>query len=170
MNDGRRKGFTLVETLAGSVILAGAVAAVCMLNTRSISRVRLNQEYEQAWQILDQQLTYLSRMGIDEFLAMNETDGECLQYQDDSGEAKYFWHAEVEQQLDDNLYELTITIRWIYRNKAREISAATMFNGSGTPMVEEGLGVKNHRRRTPEEVPPKKNHRGGTPEQVRGLI
>jgi len=136
MNNRRRKGFTLVESLAGSVILAGAVATVCTLNTRSISRVRLNQEYEQAWQILDQQLAYLGHTGIDNFLEMNETDGECLQYRDEEDETKYFWHAEVEQKLDDNLYEVCITIRWIYRNKAREISASTMLNGSGMPTVE----------------------------------
>ncbi|MHC4485650.1 MAG: type IV pilus modification PilV family protein [Planctomycetota bacterium] len=64
------RGFTLVETVAASAILCGAVLTVGAISTRSLSGTRLNRRYEMATALIDKQLSLIDYVGIDEFIEL----------------------------------------------------------------------------------------------------
>ena len=121
-------GFTLVEALVASVILAAAVLVLCSLSTRCLSRVSLNQEYERAWQLLDQQLMVIKSVGLDEFIAEDITEGEVQTGPDQQDRSKYYWKIDLASEPLDQLYRVTLTIRWLIHNRWHEISAQTLLN------------------------------------------
>ena len=120
----KRKAFTLIEALAASTILAGAMIAVSALSSRCLSRARLNRQYDLAWQLLDRQFTLIDYMGIDKFLEQGITSGKIEQPQ-----GEYYWNVNVSSEYLDNLYEITLTIRWLDGKKIHSVYASTRFNG-----------------------------------------
>lgn len=123
----RRCGFTLIEVLTASVILAIAVTTICSLSARSLSQTRRNLDLEQAWQMMDRQFTLIEQMGIKVFIERGVSKGEIEASIDEkTGQAKYYWQANVETSLTyENLYEITLTIAW---DKNKSITASTMLN------------------------------------------
>ncbi len=64
-----RKGFSLIEAIIAAVILSFAVMALSGICTRSLTSVRTNRDYEQAWEVLDRQLetiTYIKSQQSEE--------------------------------------------------------------------------------------------------------
>jgi len=125
-----RKAFTLAETIVASVILCAAVVTICAITARGLSAVKLNKQYELAWQLLDRQLTLIDYTGIESFIELGETEGEFEEI-----EPKYRWRVETTAEDYDNLYRVSITISWQDRNHVRSIAAETMFNGLGSAVV-----------------------------------
>lgn len=120
-----RKGFSLIEAIIAAVILSFAVMVLCGICTRSLTSVRMNLDYEQAWEILDRQLEAISYIGIDDFLEEGETKGDFK-----GPELTYHWDVETKLTNIDDLYEVKIMVSWKRANKNRAISAATMLVGS----------------------------------------
>lgn len=122
-----RTGFTLIEALTASVILAIAVMIVSSLSARSLSQTRRSLDVEQAWQMMDRQFLLIEQMGIEAFIKKGQAEGEIeASIDQETGEAKYYWQAEVSTNLTYlNLYELTLTISW---GQEKSITASTMFN------------------------------------------
>ena len=121
-------GFTLLEALAASVILALTVASICALSMRSLSQVTLNRQYEKAWQIIDQQFCLLEDIGIMAFLAEGNMAGPVSDELNQGGRTKYFWQAELNDEDMDNLYLVKFTISWQYKKKMESVCAVTMLN------------------------------------------
>jgi len=119
-------GFTLVETILASVILCGAVLALGAISTRCLSETRLNRQYEVAAALLDRQLTMIDYVGIEEFTELGQMEGELEEF-----EPGYYWRVVTEPQGIDNLYQVSITVRWVERNRQHSISVDTMLNGKG---------------------------------------
>ena len=128
-----RNGFTLIEALVACVVLSAAVVTISGISTRCLNQTRLNMEYEQAWQALDQQLKIIDMMGIEEFIRQGVTEGDI----EDEGEgdnqdqSRYHWDVQTEREEIDNLYRVKLTIRWNSDNKVRSVSAMTLLNGRG---------------------------------------
>ena len=116
----RNSGFTLVEALAASIILALVVAAVSGLGGKSIAQARKSSQYQQAWQMLDRQMTMIAILGVQNFLIQGETSGELPAPV--GSDVTYYWQAEMTDLDMDDLYDLTLMISW--GNKS--ISASTM--------------------------------------------
>ncbi|MCF7958995.1 MAG: prepilin-type N-terminal cleavage/methylation domain-containing protein, partial [Phycisphaerae bacterium] len=72
----RPSGFTLIEVLTASVILAIAVTTICSLSARSLSQTRRSLDLEQAWQMMDRQFTLIEQMGIKDFIERGVSEGE----------------------------------------------------------------------------------------------
>ncbi|MEA3227287.1 MAG: prepilin-type N-terminal cleavage/methylation domain-containing protein, partial [Planctomycetota bacterium] len=70
------KGFTLVEVIAASVILCGAVMLVGTIGTQAMTGTRLNRRYETAISLIDKQLSLIDYVGIDSFIESGEVEGE----------------------------------------------------------------------------------------------
>ena len=106
MNSCKRKakGFSLVEMIAASVILSGGVVAICALNTSSFTSVRANRQRENAWAVLDRQLTIIDYMGLDEFMNLRQFTGQIGPTEQDS--TLYNWSTEFSEGMNDNLYRL----------------------------------------------------------------
>ena len=124
------KAFTLIEALAASTILAGAMVAVSALSSRCLSRARLNRQHDLAWQLLDRQLTLIDYMGIDKFLEQGITNGKIERPQ-----GEYYWDVEVTSEYLDNLYEITLTIRWLDGKKNHSVCGSTRFNGQVSSLL-----------------------------------
>lgn len=124
----RRKGFTLVEVIASSIILCGAVMIVGAIGTQALTGTHLNRRYETAASLADKQLSLIDYIGIDSIVKMGQMEGEY----DDAGYV-YYWKIDTEYQNIDSLYLVTLTISWVDRSRPYSISINTMLEGQTTP-------------------------------------
>ncbi len=124
-NRKNKKGFTLVEVIAASVILCAVVMIAGAIGTHSLVGTRLNRRYEMAASLADRQLSLIEYAGIDSIVEMGTLDG-------DSEELGYLYHWEVvtEYQEIDNLYLVTITVGWVEANRPYTLTVDTMFDGT----------------------------------------
>jgi hypothetical protein len=120
----KTKGFTLVEVIASSIILCGAVMVVGAISTQALTGTHLNRRYEMAVSLADKQLGLIDYIGIDSIVKMGQLDGEY----EDAGYT-YYWKISTEYQEVDSLYLVTLTVSWVDRNRPYSISVDTMLNG-----------------------------------------
>lgn len=119
-----KKGFTLVEVVASSIILCGAVMVVGAISTQALTGTHLNRRYEMAASIADKQLSLIDYIGIDSIVEMGQAEGDY----EESG-YEYHWKIETEYQEIDSLYLVRLTVSWVDRNRPYSISVETMLNG-----------------------------------------
>jgi prepilin-type N-terminal cleavage/methylation domain-containing protein len=131
----KAKGFTLVEVIAASVILCGAVMLVGRIGMQAMTGTKLNRRYEMAASLIDKQLSLLDYLGIDAFLELGESEGQS----DDLGYT-FLWEVQTEYQEIDSLYAVKITVRWAEGRRPYSITVDTMFDGI-IPMDEEAGGT-----------------------------
>lgn len=124
-------GFTLLEALVASVMLAGALVTLCGINTRCLSQTRLNRAYDEAWQVLDRQMTLIEHSGIDVFIDADVAKGEIEQFG-----RQYYWQAEVSALEIGNLYRVTLRVSWLSGGSKHHVQATTEFNGKRTMVSE----------------------------------
>lgn len=127
--DTRRSGFNLIETLVASVILSGTVLTLGAISSRGLTSTRLNRHHEVAASVLDKQLTLIDAMGIDTFIDQGVSEGVI-----DELEPGYTWAVSAEYEGIDNVYLMTVTVRWMEGNRPHEVSAQTRLNGVSTVM------------------------------------
>jgi len=127
----KKKGFTLVEALLASIILAAAAIAISAISVRCLSRTSFNQEYEQAWAAMDRQLVSIETAGIDQFIEQGIMEG-YVQGANEEESGKYRWQAEVENEAIGKLYRIKMTITWQEKNHLHQITAETLLNGQET--------------------------------------
>lgn len=123
----RHSGFNLVETIVASVILSGAVLALGAVSSGTLTQTRLNRQYEAAASIIDRQLTLIDAAGIDAFIEQGQTEGVVEEW-----EPGYTWTVRTEYEGIDNVYLVTVTVRWLERNRPRQIAVQTKLNGTST--------------------------------------
>jgi type II secretory pathway pseudopilin PulG len=119
-------GFSLVETLMATLILSGSVLALATISTNALTDTTRNTHYEQAAAVIDQQLSMIDYVGIDQFLKLEQTEGD----NEDFGTA-YHWKVSTEYEGTDNLYIVTIMVTWAERNRPYSVTAQTMLDGTG---------------------------------------
>jgi len=119
-----KKGFTLVEVVASSIILCGAVMVIGAIGTQALTGTHLNRRYEMAASLADKQLSLIDYVGIDSIVEMGQAEGDY----EESG-YEYQWKIETEYQEIDSLYLVRLTVSWVDRNKPYSISVNTMLNG-----------------------------------------
>jgi prepilin-type N-terminal cleavage/methylation domain-containing protein len=124
------KGFSLIEVVVASIILSGAVVALCAVGNKSMTGVKRNRDYEVAWELVDRQLTMIDYIGIEEFIEMGQLDG---QFGNDDGSGPvHYWSVQVEDGDVDNIYDVRLTISWGSKTRPRSLAASTRFNGLGS--------------------------------------
>lgn len=125
LNRKNRKGFTLVEVIAASIILCAVVMIAGAIGTHSLVGTRLNRRYEMAAAMADRQLSLIEFAGVDSIAEMGTLDG-------DSEDLGYLYHWEIatEYQEIDNLYLVTITVGWVEANHPYTLTIDTMFDGT----------------------------------------
>jgi prepilin-type N-terminal cleavage/methylation domain-containing protein len=127
----KTKGFTLVEVIASSIILCGAVMIVGAIGTQALTGTHLNRRYEAATSVADKQLSLIDYIGIDSIVEMGQMEGD----HEESG-YEYHWKIETEYQEIDSLYLVKLTVSWTDRNRPYSISIDTMLDGE--TLSEEG--------------------------------
>jgi prepilin-type N-terminal cleavage/methylation domain-containing protein len=131
-----KSGFTLVEVIAASVILCGAVMIVGSIATRALVGTRLNRRYEMAASLADKQLSMIDYVGIDAVSEMGQMEGD-IELSGDS----YHWTVQTEYQELDNLYLVKATISWVEANRPYRLTVDTMFNGTTIAGETTGVGA-----------------------------
>ena len=121
----RARGFTLVEVIAASVILCGAVMLVGRVGTQAMTGTKLNRRYEMAASVVDRQLTLIDYIGIDAFIEAAEFEGvsEDLGY-------TFQWEVQTEYLEIDSLYSVKIRVVWAEGKRPYSITVQTMFDGT----------------------------------------
>ena len=127
-----KSGFTLIEVLVATLILCGAVLVLGAISTRSLSQTKLNRQYEAAMSLADKQLTMIDYMGVERFVEMGRPEGVF-----EETEPEYRWEVVTESLDSDYLYKVTVTVRWLFRNRPYSVSVDTMINGIGLLIEEE---------------------------------
>ena len=122
-----RKGFSLVEMLVASLLLSAAVVVLCAVGTRSMTGVKMNRQYETAWDLLDRQFTMIDYMGVEEFLELRQMSGQFDV--EGVGQTVYEWEAAVNEGDLDNVYIVSISISWGVAGRGGRVSASTVLNG-----------------------------------------
>ena len=120
----KTKGFTLVEVIASSIILCGAVMIIGAIGAQALTGTHLNRRYEMAASLADKQLSLIDYIGIDSIVEMGQTEGDY----EESG-YEYQWKIETEYQEIDSLYLVRLTVSWVDRKRPYSISVDTMLNG-----------------------------------------
>lgn len=120
----KTNGFTLVEVVASSIILCGAVMIVGAIGTQALTWTHLNRQYEMAVSLADKQLGLIDYIGIDSIVEMGQLEGEY----ENAGNT-YYWKINTEYQEIDSLYLVTLTVSWVDRNRPYSVSVDTMLNG-----------------------------------------
>jgi Tfp pilus assembly protein PilV len=120
-----KPGFNLVETLAASMILSAAVLTLSAISTNALTSTRLHRHYEQAASVIDQQLTLIDQVGIDQFIEAGQMEG-----MNDQFEPGYQWVVATEYMGTDNLYAVKITVTWLEGRRPYRVTAQTMLNGA----------------------------------------
>ena len=120
----RHRGFTLVEVIAASVILSGAVMLVGSISTRAMLGTRLNRRYEMAASLVDKQLSLIDYLGIDTFMESGATEGDSQ----DLG-FPFHWRVDTEYQELDSLYLVRMTVSWVERNRPYRLVVDTLLDG-----------------------------------------
>lgn len=133
MRTRQRQGFTLVEVIAASVILSGAVMLVGSVGTQAMIGTRLNRHYEMAVSLVDRQLRLIDYLGIDAFIEAGEAEGDS----EDFGFPLH-WQVETEEQEIDSLYLVRVTVSWVDRNRPYSVTVDTMFKGESLMEEDEG--------------------------------
>ena len=123
------KGFSLIEVIVASVILSGAVVALCAVGNKSMTGVKRNRDYETAWELMDRQLTMIEYIGIEDFIETGQLEGQFGD-EDESGPVHY-WSAQLEEGDVGNIYDVRLTVSWGSKIRPRSIAASTRFNGPG---------------------------------------
>ncbi|MGE5294238.1 MAG: type IV pilus modification PilV family protein [Solirubrobacterales bacterium] len=120
----RHRGFNLVETLAASMILSGAVLTLGAISTNALTSTRLHRHYETAASVIDMQLTLIEQVGIDQFIEAGQMEGVIDQFEPD-----YQWAVTTEYTGTDNLYVVKITVTWLEGKRPYSVTAQTMLDG-----------------------------------------
>ena len=118
------RGFALVEVIAASIILCGAVMIVGAIGTRALTGTRLNRQYEMAASLADKQLSLIDYVGIDSVIELGQLEGDF-----EDSEYVYHWQIKTEYQEIDSLYLVTATIGWVEGNRPYSLSVDTMLDG-----------------------------------------
>ncbi len=105
----KEKGFTLLEVLLATVILAGGLLIVLQAINRSIRGVALSRQYTIASLLAQQKLAELEA-GL---LSAGETEGDFGEEYPD-----YLWEISVmgRGELDVDLEEVTLVVSWAGRS------------------------------------------------------
>lgn len=119
-------GFSLIEALLATVILSGSVLALASISTNALNDTTLNRHYETAAGIIDEHLSLIDCIGIDQFLKRDQLEGENTDL-----EPGYRWEVTTEYEGTDNLYIVTITVTWLEGKRPYSIKAKTMLDGTG---------------------------------------
>lgn len=129
----KRRGVSLLETVLAASLLGGAVMTVCGLAAGSLRAVRLNQEYEKAWDYIERQLVLIDIAGVDVFRQSAQTGG---QFESLDGRT-WRWNVDVLDTEITSLYDVAIRVEWEGSGRPRRVECRTRLCGKATVVDEE---------------------------------
>ena len=121
----KNKGVSLLETVMAAAILAGSVMTVCGLSAKGLRSIRLNQEYEKAWDYLDRQLILIDTAGVSILSEGTSASGQFESF----GDRAWQWTAQAEESELAGLYDVIVRVEWMSGGKPKQIRCQTRLCG-----------------------------------------
>ena len=116
-----RRGVSLLETVLAASLLGGVIMTVCSLSAGSLRSIRLNQEYEKAWDYIERQLTLIDLVGVQAFQQSGQTGG---RFESLDGRI-WHWNVEISQTGITSLYDVVIQLEWEESGRLRRLQCRT---------------------------------------------
>ena len=121
----KQKGICLLETVVAAAILAAAVMTVSGLSAKGLRSIRLNQEYEKAWDYLDRQLVLIDTAGVDILAEGGSASGQIESYDG----RLWRWVAQAQETEYAGLYDVVVQIEWMSMGQPKRIMCSTRLSG-----------------------------------------
>ena len=121
----KNEGVSLLETVIAAAILAGSVMTVCGLSAKGLRSIRLNQEYEKAWDYLDRQLVLIDTAGVSILSEGTSASGQFESF----GDRTWQWTAQAEESELTGLYDVIVQVEWMSAGKPKQIRCQTRLCG-----------------------------------------
>lgn len=112
----------MIEVLVAAGLLATATVTICALGAKSLSALRIHQEYEKAWDVLDRQMVLLDQIGVQSLISNPNLSGVI---NDQHSTMQWRWQASLEPMDIEQLYSLTMTVEWVSENRVRRVQCDT---------------------------------------------
>ena len=126
MKKTRNYGFTLIEALVASLILAIAAVVVCGLCSRCMVNNKRGLEYEQACRLLDEVLDKSATIWLDKLITSENFSGDFSERYPD-----YQYQIESELTDDPHLHLVTATVSWQVLDNRYQVSTSTLIYTGG---------------------------------------
>lgn len=117
----RRRGVSLLETVLAASLLGGVVMTICGLSAGSLRSVRLNQEYEKAWDYIERQLTLIDLVGVQAMQQRGQTGG---QFESLDGRI-WHWNVQIAETGITSLYDVVMRLEWEESGRVRRLECQT---------------------------------------------
>jgi prepilin-type N-terminal cleavage/methylation domain-containing protein len=121
MNRLRNSGFSLIEVMVAAGLLATVTVTVCTLGAKSLASMRVCQEYEKAWDVLDRQMVLLEQIGVANLASRSNLSGVI---DDPQSQIQWKWQMNIELLDVEELYAL----RFVGFNAIPVCAPARMYN------------------------------------------
>ena len=119
--DGRHRGFTLIEALVSSVILAVGAVVVCGLAQRCAFNTARGVEYEQGYRLIDECLETVVASGVGQLSRQEKVTG------DFGGRYPgYAYQVEISESDRAGLYEVLAEVSWRAAGQEYKVKGATL--------------------------------------------
>ncbi len=117
----RKNGFTLVEALVGSLILAIGAVVICGLSYRCMINNKRGLEYEQACRLLDECLDTVAASRFEELIRTKRIE-------DDFGDRhpNYSFVLESTEVENSQLHRVTATVTWTVGKEEYQVQTETL--------------------------------------------
>ena len=119
-----KKSFTLIETIAAALLLSLSVVVLAGISVNSLRTARSITINEQAWDLVDRQITMVDYIGIRKYILSGPTEGRF-----EGNGTTFDWKLSVSEATLDFLYEVTVTVGWIEQQRYKKIQAQTRLSG-----------------------------------------
>ncbi|MHC5082451.1 MAG: type IV pilus modification PilV family protein [Planctomycetota bacterium] len=129
----KRKGVSLLETIMAAAILSGSVMMVCSLSGRSLRSVRLNQEYEKAWDTVNRQMVLIDEVGVESLVEVGGLNG---QFKSPDGQS-WQWTAQAEETEIEMLYDVVVEVQWLSGGRVCSVQCQSRLVGEVVEIQEE---------------------------------
>lgn len=118
------KSFTLIETIAATLLLSLSVITLAGIGVHSLGTARSIVVYEKAWELADRQLTIVDYIGVGNYILNGPMEGTF------EGDGMAFtWNLAFSETTLDSLYDVTVTVGWPENRGYKKIQAQTRLSG-----------------------------------------
>ena len=114
----------LLEALLGTFLFAVTAHVLITMSTQSFSNISDRELQRQAWEVMDQQMTLIETIGLDEWMNSQEMIGEI-----ERDKVTYLYRIQVENQEVLQVYLVTVRLEWQHKSKTRHIELSTLMQG-----------------------------------------
>jgi len=119
-----KKSFTLVETIAATLLLSLSVVVLAGISVHSLRAAQSITLNEQAWDFADRQLTLVDMIGVRKYILSGPTEGTF------EGEGVAFnWKLRISEATVDFLYDVTVSVGWMEQQQYKKVQAQTRLSG-----------------------------------------